>query len=141
LELFKNSGLPALKRLIVHSPLSDIDISLDDTLVKVASFCKKLQSLELHDWTKRESPAGSTTGWSANAIFSGILQHTPKLKDVKLVKCYINGDLLIQSLSAKAERSKELAITLDCCSRITRQECEAIIGGDIVSVQKFSVLV
>jgi hypothetical protein len=140
LELFNDGILPALIKLIIYSPLPDTTISLNDALVHAASYCKKLQSLELHDWTKREPVTESTKEWSANSILSGILQHTPKLKEVRFVKCFVDGAPFVQTLINQVERTKDLAITLDLCSGITRQECEEIIQGKTVSVQKFSVI-
>ena len=122
--------LPKLSNLILYGPkLSTIGI-VSLAQFTVSSVFSTVRHLELRRWSLFTPSSGGQ--WSIMVILNDVVDTMRSIATLKCVDSYIDGRLLtdfveaLKNTSANMEGSLLETVVIDCCSKITRGDCEAI---------------
>ncbi|KIM28719.1 hypothetical protein M408DRAFT_131809 [Serendipita vermifera MAFF 305830] len=127
---FTNSlRLPKLARIVLYGPktLTIARVSLNQ--FANSEHFKRMRELELRDW--KIFKRGSDDEWSVMNTFEEIVAQMRSISTLHLVDSHIDGTRLFDIIdtlkdTTQAEDSLMSEVVVDCCSGITRDECEAI---------------
>lgn len=128
IQLFKGVVMNALHTFILYSPESHPTVQLTECMADISNVFAKIKNLELHHWVEHGASQSTAISWNSVSLFRCISEVATSLVEVKFVQCLVDGVTLKQALFDRSwsGRTKLITITLDQCSGLTQQECEAL---------------
>lgn len=121
--------LPRLAKIVIYGPKTTTINRLSLIRLTDGAHFKKIQELELRNWKNLKPNAGEE--WGVMSILGEIVKQLRSISTLHFVDNQVDGNRLVDIISAlkdttQMEDSLLNKVVIDCCSGITRDDCEKI---------------
>jgi hypothetical protein len=134
-------GFPLLRQLVLYGPKTRTLVSPQLIRLSQHSAFPQIRELGLLNWPRYTPP--DAPSWSIMPLILAIADQLRLVETIRCADSFIEGECLValvgrlMDTTTNQSPSKLKVVIVDCCSGITRRDCELIVA----SVEKLIVLV